>query len=457
MLEPLDQARYQSADLMISDNSQRLADGGQRYAKENLPQLSTSSPKASTRSPKASKTRIHRPAREDLTPQFSIKRISELKEGKAESRERKKGRKYSDDFEARRRVDTLDPSKMKSASLEKLSNDSGVWYCVRGSQDRPGFKQASSVSQPVDRASNQTAKLHRNAAYPRAYKHQAGPVVHPQKQANKGYAAMHTAKQALKEKHLHRVERKVEKIYKQTDDNKRRESGYNIPQQHDQYQKNMYPHTLPSAMYPPPHPSEYPGLYERLPPVLDEPLQPLPPINPQYSNMNMGSTHPEPASSPCQSASSTPPQEKTNSYAKPERLKITYKPYGLREYNTMKAGFGAKAGGLGPDTDSEEYKQKLARTNRKLEYAERIREKHHLKEFQKKKVSTQYAAPSKTVLGQEYARTIARPRVTKHRQLVPLEHLPTKPDSRSSQDVIAEKLLMNMHHRKIMSDLGQII
>jgi len=415
MLEPLDQARYQSADLMISDNSQRLADGGQRYAKESLPQLSTSSPKASTRSPKASKTRIHRPAREDLTPQFSIKRISELKEGKAESRERKKGRKYSDDFEA------------------------------------------SSVSQPVDRASNQTAKLHRNAAYPRAYKHQAGPVVHPQKQANKGYAAMHTAKQALKEKHLHRVERKVAKIYKQTDDNKRRESGYNIPQQHDQYQKNMYPHTLPSAMYPPPHPSEYPGRYEPLPPVLDEPLQPLPPINPQYSNMNMGSTHPEPASSPCRSASSTPPQEKTNSYAKPERLKITYKPYGLREYNTMKAGFGSKAGGLGPDTDSEEYKQKLARTNRKLEYAERIREKHHLKEFQKKKVSTQYAAPSKTVLGQEYARTIARPRVTKHRQLVPLEHLPTKPDSRSSQDVIAEKLLMNMHHRKIMSDLGQII
>ena len=56
----------------------------------------------------------------------------------------------------------------------------------------------------------------------------------------------------------------------------------------DRYQNNLYPHTLPSAMYPQPHPSEYPGLYEPLPAVIDEPLKPLPPITAQYeANQNM--------------------------------------------------------------------------------------------------------------------------------------------------------------------------
>ncbi|EDO38353.1 predicted protein [Nematostella vectensis] len=106
------------------------------------------------------------------------------------------------------------------------------------------------------------------------------------------------------------------------------------------------------------------------------------------------------------------------------RQPVDYKPYTLKEYRQIRNETPSQMGSLGPDTDSEEYKQKLYKLNKQKEYAEMLRSQHAaLKPHWEKKAPPLNPTPArlkqaeaKRKAAMNYAKTVPKPKTMTPRQ-----------------------------------------
>lgn len=122
----------------------------------------------------------------------------------------------------------------------------------------------------------------------------------------------------------------------------------------------------------------------------------------------------------------------------------TYEPYTLNDYKRLKH---TKPGGLGPNTNSEEYKQKVKKAMRQKEYAAVIRQKHNfdnLSERKKPSTSTQeksskiQEADARRKKALQYAKAVPKPTTTKTHTLK-VQAKPNNEGPRTLIDILRQR------------------
>ncbi|CAD8118434.1 unnamed protein product [Paramecium sonneborni] len=163
---------------------------------------------------------------------------------------------------------------------------------------------------------------------------------------------------------------------------------------------------------------------------------------------------------------STEPQKKEENRSKSAKQQLDsadesqrYKPYTLKDYETMKRTANAKLGGLGPNLSGDEWTKEKEKVLKRQEFAEQVRQFNSTNIITTRIKEPKQSEPNARTKAMDFARNIPKPQQPRKREEQIVKSVPNKPSEKNniSRDPFDDEIArLEKEHLKYLNQLDKM-